>query len=102
MASADGTSPSQVRTVCKRVRYSGRVQGVGFRYTAKQVADRFPIGGYVRNLPDGDVELIAQGQTAEVDAFLDAVARRMANYIGEVTVQEEPCGEGYRDFGIRH
>ena len=49
-------------TVCKRVLYSGRVQGVGFRYTTQALAAGHPIAGYVRNLPTGEVELVAEGE----------------------------------------
>ena len=88
-------------TVCKRVRYSGRVQGVGFRYTARQLADEFPVTGYVRNLADGSVELVAEGEAEQVEAFLDAIARRMSEYIGHSAVQDEPPG-GFQGFRIRH
>jgi acylphosphatase len=88
-------------TVCKHVTYAGRVQGVGFRYTARQIAEGFAVGGYVRNLPGGSVELVAEGAADQVDAFLAAVAQRMAAYIRHTQVRDEPTG-GYRDFRIRH
>ncbi|HXR48887.1 MAG TPA: acylphosphatase [Candidatus Limnocylindrales bacterium] len=53
--------------------YSGHVQGVGFRYTTKTVAAGFEVTGSVRNLPDGRVELIAEGARAELEAFRAAV-----------------------------
>jgi len=53
--------------------YSGRVQGVGFRYTAKSVAAGFEVTGSVRNLTDGRVELIAEGTRAELEAFRAAI-----------------------------
>jgi acylphosphatase len=49
--------------------YTGQVQGVGFRYTAKTVAAGFEVTGTVRNLPDGRVELVAEGARAELEAF---------------------------------
>jgi acylphosphatase len=59
----------------KRIRifYSGNVQGVGFRYTTKSVAAGFEVNGVVRNLPDGRVELVAEGTQEELDAFRQAV-----------------------------
>jgi len=56
-----------------RVFYTGRVQGVGFRYTTKTVAAGFELTGIVRNLPDGRVELIAEGQGGELEAFRLAI-----------------------------
>ena len=56
-----------------RVFYSGRVQGVGFRYCVKVTAAGFEVLGTVRNLPDGWVELVAEGVRAELDAFCAAI-----------------------------
>jgi acylphosphatase len=53
--------------------YSGHVQGVGFRYTAKAVAAGFEVTGTVRNLPDGRVALVAEGTRAELEAFRTAI-----------------------------
>ena len=88
-------------TVCKRVYYSGRVQGVGFRYTAQGLAADYPVAGYVRNLPNGDVELVAEGPADQVDAFLAAIADRMASCIERTTVQDQTPG-GHQGFRIRH
>ncbi len=53
--------------------YSGRVQGVGFRYTVRTVATGFEVTGIVRNLQDGRVELVAEGSKEELDAFLAGI-----------------------------
>ena len=53
--------------------YSGNVQGVGFRYTVKSVATGFELAGTVRNLPDGRVELVAEGLKDELKAFHQAI-----------------------------
>jgi acylphosphatase len=87
--------------VCKRVTYSGRVQGVGFRATAQGLAAGHPVAGYVRNLPGGGVELLAEGEAAAVDAFLAAVARRMAGYVTGVSVQDE-APSGQAGFHVRY
>ncbi len=55
------------------IHYSGRVQGVGFRYAVKAVAPGFEVTGTVRNLPDGRVELVAEGETVELAAFRQAI-----------------------------
>lgn len=56
-----------------QVLYSGQVQGVGFRYTVKSVANGFDVTGTVRNLPGGGVELVAEGAREELDAFRQAI-----------------------------
>jgi acylphosphatase len=87
--------------VCKRVTYSGRVQGVGFRYTARQLADWFPVAGFVRNLSNGDVELVAEGEAAAIDEFLAAVAQHMQGYVTNTDLCDQ-SPEGYSAFEIRH
>ena len=61
----------------KRVRViiSGRVQGVGFRYFTQREGERLGIVGWVKNLPNGDVEAEAEGEEAQVDAFVEAIRR---------------------------
>jgi acylphosphatase len=56
-----------------RFQVSGRVQGVGFRYFARQRADRLGVAGFARNLPDGSVEVFAEGEPAALAAFEDAL-----------------------------
>lgn len=60
--------------IARQAFYEGRVQGVGFRWTVKNLARGFDVTGWVRNLSDGRVELLAQGDSEEVTAFLEAVA----------------------------
>lgn len=55
------------------VYYEGRVQGVGFRFTVQQVAKGYDVSGTVRNVADGRVHLIAQGERDEVEAFLEGI-----------------------------
>jgi acylphosphatase len=87
--------------VCRHVTYSGHVQGVGFRYTAQRLAAGFAVAGYVRNLANGNVELVAEGDASEVDAFLQALADRLSEYIRNSTTRDENPGN-YRGFQIRH
>jgi acylphosphatase len=88
-------------TICKRVYYSGRVQGVGFRYTAQHLAAGHAVAGHVRNLPDGRVELLAEGEADEVERFLAAVAGRMAPNIDRTVIHDE-SPTGRRGFHIGH
>ena len=81
--------------------FSGHVQGVGFRFTAIDIADRFPgIVGFVRNLRDGRVELVAEGPEAQVDEFVAAVANAMAPYIHGVEKKQLPATGEFRDFRV--
>lgn len=81
--------------------FTGRVQGVGFRWTARSVAQRFPITGFVRNEPDRSVHLVAEGSRAEITAYLAALRSRMEEFIlNEVTAWESPTGE-FATFDIR-
>jgi acylphosphatase len=86
------------------VYFSGRVQGVGFRYTVLQIAKEFEVAGYVRNLHDGRVELEAQGARDELNAFLQEIRHQMVDYIRNVerTLEEAPKNGGsFRGFTIR-
>ncbi len=77
--------------------FAGRVQGVGFRYTAVNIARRFAVAGYVRNLPDGRrVELVAEGAPSEVGAFVDGVRDAMGRNISNVTTD---TGQANGEFG---
>ena len=58
----------------RQVFFEGRVQGVGFRWATKNLARGYDVTGWVRNLPDGRVELQACGETEELEAFLEAIA----------------------------
>jgi acylphosphatase len=84
-----------------RVLFSGRVQGVGFRYTAKTVATGFEITGTVRNLPDGRVELLAEGRREELDAFLAALHDAgLAGFIRDEQVDWADAKNEFRGFEI--
>ena len=85
-----------------QVFYEGRVQGVGFRYTARRVAAGFDVAGYVRNLADGRVELVASGEAEEVDGFLEAVREsELAGHIGGEIAADVVKPAGLRGFEIR-
>jgi acylphosphatase len=84
----------------RHVFYSGRVQGVGFRYTARQIAQRFAVTGFVRNLSDGRVELLAEGSRSELDQLLAQIAEQMADCIRRADIQEAPVTGRYQSFEI--
>jgi acylphosphatase len=85
------------------VLYSGRVQGVGFRMTARQLACGYDVTGTVRNLADGRVEMIAEGARAELKAFLTGIAE--SELSGFITKQHETWSASQgnlRGFTIAH
>jgi acylphosphatase len=85
-----------------QVFYSGRVQGVGFRYTTAEIARRFAVTGWVRNLPDGRVELLAEGESVVLGEFLSAIAGHFQGKIqAEARTPVPPTGK-YADFRISH
>lgn len=91
--------------IVKHVFYEGRVQGVGFRYTVRRLAQGFEVLGWARNLPDGRVELLAGGEPGEVDGFLQAIAEsELAGFIRHRQVHLLPATElaGLSGFSIRH
>lgn len=93
---------SQHDRLQREVYFAGRVQGVGFRYTARMLADRFDVTGFVRNLPDGRVHLAVEGAAAEVDKFLDAVKAEMGYYIEDVQQMERSAAGRFHGFKVRH
>ena len=86
-----------------QVFYEGNVQGVGFRWSIRNVAKGFDITGFVRNLPDGRVELQAAGEEEEVRAFLEAILqselRAHIKKHNETALAQAPA---FRGFEIRH
>jgi acylphosphatase len=66
--------------------YEGRVQGVGFRYSVRRMASGYDVCGWVRNLPDGRVELQVAGDRAEVGAFLEEI--RESALAGHITAEQ--------------
>lgn len=87
------------RRICH---FSGRVQGVGFRYTVQNVAMQFNVRGYVKNLPDGKVEMVAEGPEDQVEGLIDAIKGRMDSFISRVDSQSAPPNGEFADFSIRH
>ncbi len=84
-----------------QILYSGRVQGVGFRYAVRTLAAGFEVTGTVRNLADGRVELTAEGMSTELDAFRKAIhdAGLAANIRKEDASWTDPSG-GFTGFAI--
>ena len=88
--------------IARRVIFEGRVQGVGFRYTTKDIAKGFEVCGTVKNLADGTVELEVMGEREEVEAFINEIAEEsaLAHHIKGMHVKNIPPLEGVKGFTI--
>jgi acylphosphatase len=83
------------------VLYSGRVQGVGFRYTVKSLVSGYEVSGLVRNLDDGRVELIAEGTREELEAFHQAIMDSgLGRLIRDVKIAWGEAASRFRGFEI--
>jgi acylphosphatase len=81
--------------------FSGRVQGVGFRYAAFELAREYEVAGFVTNLPDGRVHVEAEGTSEEVDAFIAAVEERMHGFVRKVERSSTKREALFSGFAIR-
>ena len=79
-----------MKKVCRILRFSGRVQGVGFRQTALYLARDLPLAGTVCNLDDGSVELVAEGQQAHIDSLVRRLQDRFGGFITGVRQSDAP------------
>ena len=85
----------------RELQYSGRVQVVGFRYTVRQIRQSYCIAGFVKNMPDGRVQLVVEGSAAEIRTFLKEVATHLDRYIHDVQETCSPASGRFRGFEIR-
>jgi acylphosphatase len=88
---------------CRRTNayFSGHVQGVGFRYSTRRLAENFNVTGFVRNLADGRVQVVVEGQPSEVQRFLSSVEDELSQYIQRVDSTEAPASGEFVTFEIR-
>jgi acylphosphatase len=93
-----GAGPSERRMA----HFRGRVQGVGFRYTTVRIAAEFAVAGYVQNLPDGRVLVVAEGRPDELDRFLDRMKAEMASYIRDAHIATHAASGEFEDFEVRY
>ena len=84
----------------KHIIFIGQVQGVGFRFTAFRIANRYKLSGFVRNSPDGTVEMLTQGSPDDIDNCIRDIRDSLAGYIRETKVEEIPLNPQYTDFKI--
>jgi len=84
----------------KHIFFTGRVQGVGFRFTALRIANRCKLTGLVRNAPNGIVEMIAQGTAEDIDNCIRQIQDSFEGYLTETKIEEIPFDPKYDDFKI--
>lgn len=83
------------------VRFLGHVQGVGFRYTTRRIASRWPVTGFVENCEDGSVRLVVEGEASSVEEFIEAVSEAMSPNIRERQTHRYAASGEWEDFTIR-
>jgi acylphosphatase len=83
------------------VYYEGMVQGVGFRYTAEYIAGTLDVTGWVRNVSDGRVELVAEGNEDSLKELLGTIKEKMSPYIYNESIEWEPYTGEFQSFDIR-
>jgi acylphosphatase len=86
---------------CVHVYYSGSVQGVGFRYTAQQIALDLGVKGWVKNLWDGRVEVLAEGEESRLKDFLARLEDDFSGHIRNADVSWEPATDSFRSFSVK-
>lgn len=101
LAEPNLAEPSGDVAVRRTVRYAGRVQGVGFRYTTRETAAGFRVTGFVENLDDGRVLMVAEGRRNEVERFCGALAAKMERNIRSMDVDETTGDPLFGNFTIR-
>lgn len=85
----------------KTCHFSGRVQGVGFRFTTQSLARNFAVAGYVQNLSDGRVKLVVEAEEAEIARFLDELHRELGRYVRDVAELVETATGEFNAFSVR-
>jgi acylphosphatase len=80
--------------------YRGNVQGVGFRYTACHIAREYEVAGFVKNVADGTVRIVVEGEEAEVTDFLHDVRQRMDHFIASEEIRWQAAEKNFADFEI--
>lgn len=84
-----------------QVYYSGRVQGVGFRYTAQDIASDLGVVGWVKNLGDGRVEVEAEAEEEVLRDFLARINQYFSRYIQDININWESASGEFKDFEIK-
>ena len=81
--------------------YSGRVQGVGFRYTVRMFASRLGLVGWVKNLTDSRVEVIVEGNKKDIEQLIESVSGQFEGFIREKNINYNPATGQYAEFNVK-
>ena len=84
------------------IEFSGQVQGVGFRHTACQVANRLGLTGWVRNLPNGRVELVAEGSPGLDTQLVQQISEATYGFVQDVQIETRPAAGEFSGFSVRY
>ena len=84
------------------ISFSGRVQGVGFRYTTCRVAERLDVAGWVRNEPDGTVRCVAEGAADELERFVAGVKEAMKGCVNDARIQTQGATGEFSSFLVHY
>ena len=108
MWSLDPSAPTIFLELCimkqlQRVQviYSGYVQGVGFRFAAKRIASVIGVAGFVENLPNGNVLIVAEGMQNQLESFIADLKKRMSDYISDSCVEWQTATGEFETFEIK-
>lgn len=86
-----------------RANVSGRVQGVGFRYFAQRKAEEYGLWGYTKNLPDGNVEVVAEGEKEKLTSFSEELKKGPAlARVDDVRIVWSDADQHFKEFSIRY
>jgi acylphosphatase len=83
------------------ITFSGRVQGVGFRYSTANIATGFRVSGFVQNQPDGTVLCVAEGLAPELERFVGAIRQAMSRHVSSAQIVPSPATGEFQNFTIR-
>jgi acylphosphatase len=82
------------------VYYNGRVQGVGFRFTAENIANQLGVTGWVKNLRDGRVEILAEAEEGVLRDFLGQISKYFSHYIEDTVADWQSATGQFKDFEV--
>lgn len=96
------TLPSHDTVVRRVIVYAGHVQGVGFRWCVQNIAMQYDVAGYVRNIPEQQVEVVLEGRSEDINQIARTIQTKMGSFIRETRSSEAPPTHKFDDFSIQY